>query len=103
MSSIEPTLTKQILFQQTPADDATMRAVAKLANVSNAEVIRQAMALGLPALLEQYGLTEADVERRRTEMYPALDMDAPANRGGIRLGNAEPKRAHSPKGPRTRA
>lgn len=84
-----PTMTKQILFQQTALGDATMRVVAKLANVSNAEVIREATALGLPLLIEQYGLTVEQVETARTQSFPDLDPAARANRGGIRIGNAK--------------
>lgn len=88
---VSPTVTKQILIQQTPLGDATVRTTAKLANVSIAEVIRQATERGLPLLLEEYGLSMADVHARRAELFP--DVDASAPQGGVRLGNAAPRGA----------
>lgn len=92
---VTPVLTKQMLIQQTPQGDATVRTVAKLANVSIAEVIREATARGLPLLLQEYDLTEGEVEMARREMFPGV---AATPEGGARLGNSRraPKATAAP-------
>ena len=86
--SVERTVTKQMLIQQTEWGDATVRTVAGLANVSIAEVIREAVAHGLPRLLEDYGLTEQQVAEERSARFPLVREKT----GGIRVGNARPRR-----------
>lgn len=85
---VDRVVTKQMLIQQTEMGDATVRAVAKLANVSIAEVIRESTERGLPLLLEEYGITSDEVERHRTQMFPHVQPVA----GGIRVGNAKPRK-----------